>query len=76
MWILTESFNDYNQHGDVFVAAFKNKPNERQLRNELKALGYEYTDEALAHILNGGGRQNWENSWYNLFEYKPTTNSL
>jgi hypothetical protein len=76
MWILTESFNDYNQHGDVFVSAWRKRPSDSQLKNEMKALGYEYTDEMIAHLQAGGGRVKWEDSWYNLFEYQPRTNSL
>jgi hypothetical protein len=33
IWILTKSYNDYNQHGDYFVAAFDKLPTERQLRD-------------------------------------------
>jgi hypothetical protein len=64
MWILTKAVNDYNQHGDYFVCAFTNKPT----RKELKAVIPEADRKLLTHILNGGGRVEWEYEWYFLEE--------
>lgn len=33
MWILTEEFNDYDQHGEYFRAAWNEKPTEEVLLN-------------------------------------------
>jgi hypothetical protein len=32
-WILTTSYNDHNQYGDYFVAAFEQFPTDQQLKN-------------------------------------------
>ena len=61
IWILTEEYNDYDQHGEYFVDCFKNKPTKEQLQT--------YTNEndtGLNHLLNGGGRIRYEGHWYNL----------
>jgi hypothetical protein len=31
VWILTEEYNEHDQHGEYFVAIFKNKPTVEQL---------------------------------------------
>lgn len=31
VWILTEEYNDYDQHGEYFVAVFADKPTTEQL---------------------------------------------
>lgn len=28
VWVLTSEVNDYDQHGDYFLAVFKNKPSK------------------------------------------------
>lgn len=63
MWVLTKSYNDYNQHGDYFVAVFRDKPTLKQLGKVLQ-----YEGEYLQHVLNGGGRLTYEDSWYYLNE--------
>lgn len=65
IWVLTSSYNDYNQHGDYFVAAFKNFPTEKQLAE----FGIIHPVE-VAHVLSGGGREKYEDQWYTLEEYK------
>jgi hypothetical protein len=63
IWILTETWNDYNQHGDVFVAAFLNKPTEEQLKE------YGVDEFEMEHVLiKGGGRLWMEDYWFNLFQ--------
>lgn len=75
IWILTEEYNDYDQHGEYFVAAFSSKPNINALATFFKldetANGFRNGMEALEfllHIEAGGGRQNLEDHWYNLQE--------
>lgn len=65
IWVLTESYNDYNQHGYYFVAAWTNKPTLQQIA---KVCGY--TLEGAEHVLAGGGRQGLEEHWYELMEYE------
>lgn len=68
IWILTECWNDYNQHGNVFVAAFLRKPTAEQLK-EHGVVAVE-----VEHVLNGGGQQSrWEDSWYILTEEDLTS---
>ena len=61
VWVLTESYNDYDQHGNYFIKVWKNKPTEKELRD----VGVENNIE---HVLNGGGRVNYEDQWYYLTE--------
>lgn len=60
-WILTEEYNDYDQHGEYFVGFFINKPTTEQIKNLLGC-----SDVYAEHILNGGGRYECEDHWYNL----------
>jgi len=32
VWVLTEEFNDYDQHGAYFLAVFKHEPTEADLK--------------------------------------------
>jgi hypothetical protein len=65
-WILTEEYNDYDQHGEYFVAWFPEKPTTEELSK--------YFDEDTSkHILTGGGGRRqlglrWEEHWYFLKE--------
>lgn len=65
IWVLTESYNDYNQHGGYFVAAWTNKPTLQQIA---KVCGI--TLDGAEHVLDGGGRQGLEEQWYELMEYE------
>ena len=60
VWILTEEYNDYDQHGGYFVAVFKDKPTPEQL----EAVGVGPT--RINHVLTGGGREKWEDQWFLL----------
>jgi len=55
IYVLTESFNDYDQHGAVFRWAWTHKPSEKEL-----------ADWGCDHF----GRQGNEYSWYELEEIK------
>jgi len=70
IWVLTRSHNDYNQHGNYFVAAFRRTPELEQLidfiRNDV-----DYSEVAdllkfLLHLKKGGGRLDSEDVWFNL----------
>lgn len=61
VWVLTRSYNDYNQHGDYFLAVFKDKPTEAQLKE------YGVAEGDLQHVLSGGGRRGNVDEWENLF---------
>ena len=74
IWVLTRGHNDYDQHGDYFVAAFATKPDVRRMADFLaKQEGSSQLAanpfEALAYVeflLKGGGRRNSEDVWYEL----------
>ena len=71
-WVVTSSYNAYDQYGDYFIAVWKDKPTKDQLIKSLKI-----SDECAEHLSNGGGRRNkpyWEDSWYNLTEVKEGKN--
>lgn len=63
IWVLTREYNDYDQHGEYFVHAWTSKPTVEQIDKALN--GWENREEC-EHILNGGGRRGYENSWYFL----------
>ncbi len=66
VWILTSSYNDYDQHGEYFLAAFKDKPTKQQILDHCD-IHSEFKKEGLVdHILSGGGRQNVEYQWFYL----------
>lgn len=63
IYILTSEFNDYDQYGEYFIKAFRDKPSVDYL------IGYLNINEHVAtHILNGGGRLDKEYMWYFLRE--------
>ena len=68
VWILTFEINRYDQEGEYFLAVFKKKPTReilgRFFDEQKEATDYFFLD----HVLKGGGRQEYENIWYNLKE--------
>jgi len=66
MWILTREINEYNQDGEYFVCAFKEKPTFNDLKKTLKGL----SDVTIGKLTRGGGRQDFEGEWYYLSEVK------
>lgn len=66
VWVLTEEFNDYDQHGEYFVQVFRDKPTHQQLTTA----GVE--QRRLNHVLNGGGRKEWEHQWWYLKKQELT----
>lgn len=68
MYVLTQSYNDYDQHGDYLVTVFSDKPSIAMLEEILTC------DKKLAlHVLKGGGRIGIENIWYYLTELDSGT---
>lgn len=65
VWILTEEHNAYDQDGEYFLQVFASKPHHSQL----SALGVPVN--RLRHVINGGGRVDFENNWYHLREVTP-----
>lgn len=60
VWLLTKEYNDYDQHGEYFVAVFADKPTKEQL------VGFDVSEELIEHVLAGGGRVDSEYEWFNL----------
>ena len=62
IYILTSMYNDYDQHGEYFIKAFKEKPAIDELRNLINE-----DDNVLINLINnGGGRMGVEYCWYYL----------
>lgn len=69
IWVLTTEYNEYDQFGEYFVAAWRQKPTKDQLQ-PLTSMN----DFGLDHLLKGGGRLEYEYQWYNLKEYPEGEN--
>lgn len=65
VWLLTEGYNDYNQHGEYFVAVFSGAPSVAALMRA------GVPENRAKHVQAGGGRIYPEDSWYNLVEVEP-----
>lgn len=63
MYIITREINQYDQDGEYFVAAFINKPTKDWIINNMP----QYIN--AEHLLNGGGREEYESEWYYLREF-------
>ena len=63
MWIVTIEYNEYNQQGEYFLAAYLEKPTFKQLK---KLIGED--DVTVGKLTRGGERQGEAYTWYNLFE--------
>lgn len=64
IWTLTFEVNDYDQHGEYFVDTWLQKPTHKMLFE----LGV--PRNRLRHVLNGGGRKDYEHKWFYLKEKK------
>jgi len=63
IYILTRQENDYNQHGEYYETYFIGKPTVKQIINWTG-----HDEEYAKWVLNGGGRKDDEDVWYNLRE--------
>jgi hypothetical protein len=63
IWILTSELNEYDQYGEYYICAFKEKPSLDIIQRLLNV-----TSEYATHILEKGGRLDTEYKWYNLRE--------
>lgn len=70
MWVVTKEYNDYNQHGEYFVAVYKDKPTFQQLKETLQS----EDDVTIGKLTRGGGRQNIEDEWYSLIRVEEGEN--
>ena len=62
MYVVTQSYNLYDQMGEYFVTAFDHKPSLEELTIVMESA------DLAAHLLAGGGRIGWGESWYDLYE--------
>lgn len=67
VWILTRSYNDYNQHGEYFVAVFFTFPSQDELVHAGVPLG------DLVHVQGGGGRRDGDHDWFELTRHQEPT---
>lgn len=73
IWILTEEYNDYDQHGAYFIEAWDHKPTREELEKYLsfhKDTLKNHINSQFDWLLSGGGRQKDEYTWYNLERHK------
>jgi hypothetical protein len=66
VYILTREENQYDQFGEYFVDVFANKPTKEQLQHLF--IPNEELEININHLLEGGGRRNYEDTWYYLRE--------
>ncbi len=64
MWVITRSVNEYDQDGDYFECVFHSKPTLEQL------VKYFEDEELAKHVLSGGGRIDYEGTWYFLTQMR------
>ena len=62
VWILTEEYNEYDQHGEYFLAVFAEKPTAEKL------IKIGVHESEVEHVLSGGCRIKNEHQWYHLKE--------
>jgi len=62
VWNLTREINEYDQQGEYYLATFIKKPTSEVL------LSLDVPKYLLNHVLNGGGRQEFEDEWFYLRE--------
>jgi hypothetical protein len=74
IWVLTEGYNDYDQHGEYFIHAWNHKPNKEELLEQGVEVSRPKTEDYLSFVLDGGGRRDFGNyydeQWYILKEIK------
>ena len=68
VWIITEEHNDYDQHGEYFIAAYPTKPTITDIVQKLKV-----SAAAAQHITAGGGRIREAQVWWHLREFDTIT---
>jgi len=75
-FVITRGINEYDQDGEYFHAVFITKPTREELRllfygkKHARIIGPSNEEKFITHLLNGGGRQEYENEWYYLTEIK------
>jgi len=64
-WVVTVSYNQYDQEGDYFVSLFFEKPSFKQLKLLLPS----ESNETIGRLTRGGGRnKSHDEVWFNLIE--------
>lgn len=74
IWVLTEEYNDYDQHGEYFIHAWDHKPSREELKVRINEESRYTQPDYIGYVLNGGGRidngKYYEDQWYFLKEVK------
>lgn len=72
VWVLTYEVNDYDQHGEYFLAVYAKKPTIEQIIDATKKSAPHNDVHALLkfclHVQAGGGRRGTEHTWFHLRE--------
>lgn len=66
VWVLTREINQYDQDGEYFVDVFAEKPTRDQIQGLCDIVNNE---DYISHVMNGGGRKEREDEWWNLREH-------
>ena len=70
LWVLTTSYNMYDQQGEYFVAAWLSKPSAEQIHAVADGARSRMREDVVEHILAGGGRRGGEYQWHTLHHVK------
>lgn len=74
VWVLTEEYNDYDQHGEYFLHAWDHKPSREELEVHIDEKSRYDQPDYISYVLNGGGQidnvKYYEYKWYILKEIK------
>lgn len=62
VYVLTREINDYDQDGEYFVAVFSDIPKAAKL------ISLGVPQNKLRHVMNGGGRLEYDQEWFWLRE--------
>jgi len=54
IWILTSTYNDYDQHGDYFIAWWSDKPSVDQMMGASNRAGHNMSAAAASALVETG----------------------
>lgn len=76
MYAITRSINQYDQDGEYIHTIYLDRPTRNELRllfygeDYIPEIGPSNEEKFITHLLNGGGRLDYEYEWYFLTELK------
>ena len=70
LWVLTTEYNDYDQHGEYFLAVWPKKPSPEWVQRVVEQ-ERRLREGELDFIMSGGGPGQWGHQWFRLIQVKP-----